>query len=89
MNWVTAQAQVILNGTGIDIYSFEQIMVVIPDEASWGGVSFDCLVCRIFHKYASHLTHYTPLLYRPQRGLIYLDSSRHLEMIMLIEWVSR
>ena len=47
----------ILNGTGIDIYSFEQIMVVIPDEASWGGVSFDCLVCLIFHKYASRLTH--------------------------------
>ena len=36
-NWLTAEAQAILNGKGIDIFSFEQIMVVIPDEASWGG----------------------------------------------------
>ena len=37
VNLVTAEAQVILNGTGVDIYAMEQIMVVIPDEASWGG----------------------------------------------------
>ena len=38
-NWVTAEAQAILNGTGIDLYGFTQIMVVIPDEASWGGAA--------------------------------------------------
>ena len=37
VNYATSEAQVILNGTGVDIYSFEQIMVVIPDEADWGG----------------------------------------------------
>ena len=28
VNWVKAEAQVILNGTGIDIFAFDQIMVV-------------------------------------------------------------
>jgi len=38
-NWVMAEAQVLLNDTGTDLFSFEQIMLVIPDEASWGSAA--------------------------------------------------
>ena len=38
VNWVKAEAQSLL-GTAIDINSFTQIMVVLPDEVSWGGAA--------------------------------------------------
>ncbi len=38
VNWVKAEAQSLL-GSAIDINSFTQIMVVLPDEVSWGGAA--------------------------------------------------
>ena len=39
VNWVTTAANALLDGSGISLNSFTQIMHVIPDEADWGGAA--------------------------------------------------
>ena len=39
VNWVTAAANLLLQGTGVNVDSFTQQMVIAPDGVSWGGAA--------------------------------------------------